>query len=127
MYRDFPLPNHPDATPAAEAALCAHAQSRFWDYHDKIFENQRSLSDSSLRQFAVDLGLNSTELDKWTKCYDSRSFRTTVEKDFATGESLGVNSTPAFFINGRLLTGAQPIEAFRLIIDEEVEKHLNPT
>ena len=117
MYRDFPLPNHPQAAPAAEAALCAHDQGKFWEYHDKIFENQRSLENPSLKQFAVDLGLDT---NAFNECFDSGKFRQVVQDDYSGGTDLGVNATPAFFINGRFLSGAQPFEAFKEIIDEEL-------
>lgn len=119
MYRDFPLPNHPNAQPAAEAALCAHEQGEFWRYHDKIFENQRTLAPANLKRFAADLGLDE---EAFNECFDSGRFREAVHKDYAQGGSLGVNATPAFFINGRFLSGAQPFEAFQAIIDEELEK-----
>ena len=97
--------------------MCAHDQGKFWEFHDKIFENQRSLSDTAYRQFATDLGLNEAEFEQ---CYDGGKHRESVQQDFATGNSLGVNATPAFFINGRFLSGAQPFEAFKAIIDEEL-------
>lgn len=117
VYRDFPLPNHPQATPAAEAALCAHEQGKFWEYHDKIFENQRALEDENLKQFARDLELDAGRFDQ---CFDSRSFKATVEEGYAEAGALGINATPAFFINGRFLSGAQPFDAFKTIIDDEL-------
>ena len=117
MYRDFPLPNHQEAQPAAEAALCAHEQGKFWEYHDRIFENQGSLSSETYRQIASDLQLDT---GAFGQCFDSGKFRETVMKDYRHGESLGVTGTPAFFINGRFLSGAQPFEAFRTIIEDEL-------
>jgi len=117
VYRDFPLPNHPQATPAAEAALCAHDQGKFWEYHDKIFENQRSLDNESLKQFARDLSLDTASFDE---CFDSGAFSDTVQEGYNEAGTLGINATPAFFINGRFLSGAQPFEAFRAIIDDEL-------
>ena len=117
VYRDFPLPNHPRATPAAEAALCAHEQGKFWEYHDTIFANQRALDDPNLKQFAADIGLDEAAFEA---CFDSRRFQERVALDYAEGGSLGVNATPAFFINGRYLSGAQPFSAFQQIIDEEL-------
>jgi protein-disulfide isomerase len=117
VYRDFALPNHPEAQPAAEAALCAHEQGKFWPFHDRIFENQRALSSESYRRFAADLGLDQKAFGE---CVDSRKYRGTVEKDYREGESIGVNATPTFFINGRFLSGAQPFEQFQSIIDDEI-------
>jgi protein-disulfide isomerase len=119
VYRDFALPNHPEAAPAAEAALCAHDQGKFWEYHDRLFENQRSLSRENYPKFANDLGL---DLKKFTECFESGKFRETVERDYREGSALGVNATPMFFINGRVLSGAQPFEAFQAILDEERSK-----
>ena len=119
VYRDFPLPNHPNAQPAAEAALCAHEQGEFWRYHDKVFDNQRTLSADHLKQFALDLGLDAT---RFNECFDSGRFRKDVQEGYREGGKLGVSATPTFFINGRFLSGAQPFEAFRSIIDEELEK-----
>jgi protein-disulfide isomerase len=118
VYRDFPLPNHPSAQPAAEAALCAHEQGKFWEFHDRIFENQGSLSRETYRQIANDLSLDS---DAFGQCVDSRKFQPAVEKDYREGASMGVNATPAFFINGRFLSGAQPFQAFAQIIDDEIQ------
>ena len=117
MYRDFPLPNHPAAGPAAEAALCAHDQGKFWEYHDKIFDNQRSLEMENLKRFATELSLDQAAFEK---CLDTGEFRDVVQNDYEQGGRLGVNATPAFFINGRFLSGAQPFEAFKQIIDEEI-------
>lgn len=119
MYRDFPLPNHPQAAPAAEAALCAHDQGKFWDYHDTIFENQATLSPANLKQFAADLGLDA---GAFNECFDAGTFRGDVQEDYLAGGRLGVNATPAFFVNGRFLSGAQPFEAFEALIEEELAK-----
>lgn len=117
VYRHFPLPNHPDARPAAEASMCAADQDKFWPYHDRLFANPTKLSTTDLKQHAAALGLNVTEFDR---CVNERKHRTAVDEDMAAGEKLGVSGTPAFFINGRPLTGAQPFEAFKRVIDEEL-------
>lgn len=119
VYRDFPLPNHPSALPAAEAALCADAQGKFWEYHDRLFDNQRSLSPEAYRKFAQELGLDQKAFGE---CLDSGKFRDSIARDYQAGERLGVNATPTFFINGRYLSGAQPFEAFQSILDEEIQR-----
>ncbi len=119
MFRDYPLGFHDRAQPAAEAAQCANEQGKFWEYHDKLFENQRALQDSNLKQYAVDLGLNA---ESFGECLDSGRFRDDVTQDMREGTSVGVRGTPAFFVNGRFLSGAQPFEAFAKIIDEELEQ-----
>ena len=118
MFRDFPLGFHNRARPAAEAAQCAHAQGKFWEYHDKLFENQKALQDENLQQYAADLGL---DVDSFKTCLDSGQFRNDVAKDTVEGSQYGVKGTPAFFVNGRFLSGVQPFEAFARIIDEELK------
>jgi protein-disulfide isomerase len=119
VYRHYPLPNHPAAGPAAEASLCADEQGQFWPYHDRLFANAERLSDADLKRHAVDVGLDAA---KFNACFDSHKFQDEVAEDFAAGNSLGVNGTPAFFVNGRLLSGAQPFEAFKELIDEELAR-----
>lgn len=119
MFRDFPLAMHSDAQGAAEAANCASDQGKFWEYHDKLFENQRALSTDSLKKYAVDLQLDSQEFDA---CLDSGKYTEDVQSDLLNGQALGVTGTPAFFINGRFLNGAQPFEMFAQIIDEELRR-----
>lgn len=109
---------HPRAAPAAEAAQCARDQGKFWEYHDKIFENQKSLSDEDFKKHAVDLGLNT---EAFNACFESGKFRADVQKDGVDAQAAGVSGTPAFFINGRFLSGAQAFEAFKAIIDEELK------
>ncbi len=118
VFRDFPLSFHDRAQIAAEAAQCAHAQGKFWEYHDKLFENQRAFADDNLRSYAADLGLDAAEFDS---CLSSGRFRNDVTSDLAEGSRFGVRGTPAFFVNGRFLSGNQPYEAFARLIDEELE------
>jgi protein-disulfide isomerase len=117
VYRHYPLPNHPNARPAAEASLCAQEQDKFWQYHDYLFANSSRLTVADLKQHASNLGLNRTMFDA---CLDSGKFRAEVENDIAAGNQAGVSGTPAFFINGRPLSGAQPFEMFKRVIDEEL-------
>jgi len=117
VYRHYPLPNHPNARPAAEAAACAAEQGKFWQYHDRLFEQQSRLSEADLKAHAAALGLDAP---KFNACVDSRKYRDQVETDMKEGNEAGVDGTPAFFINGRLLSGAQPFQAFQRLIDEEL-------
>lgn len=118
IYRDFPLKSiHPQAVPAAEAANCAQAQGAYWEFHAALFSGKYNLSAPSYLQYAADLGLNTQEFQK---CVDSHQFAAEVESDFAYAMQLGVSSTPTFFINGIPLIGAQPVEAFQQVIDQEL-------
>jgi protein-disulfide isomerase len=116
-FRDYPLPFHANATPAAEAANCAAAQDKFWEYHAKLFANQRALGAEDLKRYAGEIGLDQAKFDT---CVDERTFQAAVAKDLKDGADVGVDGTPAFFINGRMLSGAQPFEKFKEIIDEEL-------
>jgi protein-disulfide isomerase len=118
VYRHFPLPNHPNARPAAEAAACAANQNQFWAYHDRLFANQSRLQDADLKQHAADLGLDTA---LFNACVDGHKMKARIDDDLEAGREAGVDGTPAFFINGRMLSGAQPFDAFRRIIEEELE------
>jgi protein-disulfide isomerase len=117
VYRHYPLANHPRARPAAEASQCADEQGKFWAFHDRLFGDQTRLSDADFKQHAAELGLDVTQFNN---CFDSQKYRADVEADIEAGNEAGVSGTPAFYINGRMLSGAQPFEAFKRIIDEEL-------
>ncbi|HEY2412332.1 MAG TPA: thioredoxin domain-containing protein [Pirellulaceae bacterium] len=117
--RHSPLPFHPDASPAAEAALAAEEQGKFWHMHDKLMANQRSLAREDLEAYAREIGL---DMAKFTQALDAQAYRTRIEKDVALAEQVGARGTPTFYINGRMLSGAQPIEAFKAVIDEELAR-----
>lgn len=117
-YRHYPLPNHPDARPAAEASACAAEQNKFWEFHDRLF-TQGKLTGADLKQHAAAIGLDTAQFNS---CVDSRKFQKDVEADLAAGNGVGVNGTPAFFINGRVVSGAQPFDVFKRVIDEELAR-----
>jgi len=116
-YRNYPLPFHKSAKPAAQAALCANEQGKFWAYHDKVMA-ATDLTPANLQQIATAAGLDRKKFDE---CLKADKFTAEIDKDLAAGQAAGVNGTPAFFINGRLLDGAQPFEKFKEVIDEELE------
>lgn len=119
VYRHYPLQNHPNARPAAEASACANEQGRFWEYHDRLFANQSRLSDADLKWHAAELGLDA---GRFNNCFDQRKYQDDVDADIDAAEAVGVSGTPAFFINGRPLSGAQPFESFKRVIDEELAR-----
>jgi len=115
VYKHYPLSFHPNAQKAAESSECADEQGKFWEYHDKIFENQASgLNVDKFKQWAVELKLNAK---KFNDCLDTGKYAAKVQADFQEGVQKGVNGTPATFINGQLVSGAMPYESFKQIID----------
>jgi protein-disulfide isomerase len=118
MHKDLPLEAiHPLAREAAEAARCAGEQKKFWEYHDQLYSISPKLSTEDLKSSAKQIGLNSAAFDQ---CLTSGKYRAAVQKDLNDGAQLGLTGTPAFFINGREITGAQPLEVFAVVIDEEL-------
>ena len=108
---------HPHAFKAAEAANCAGAQGRFWEYHDTLFTHQDALAVEDLKGYAAALGLNAGEFDT---CVDEERFRDRVRRDMDEGNRYGVSSTPTVFINGRAVIGAARLEVYDRIIREEL-------
>jgi protein-disulfide isomerase len=117
VFRDYPLDFHKLAPKAAEAAHCAGDQGKYWEMHGKLFAATPKLEVTDLKAYARDLKL---EGDRFDKCLDSGDKAKVVQEHFQAGKDAGVNGTPAFFINGRLISGAQPLEAFKTIIDAEL-------
>ncbi len=114
VFRNFPLRFHENAESAALAAECANEQGRFWEYHDKIFQNQAYLGMDNYRAWAVELGLNAGQFNS---CLDSGKYAENVQKDAEDGAKAGVTGTPTFFVNGQKIVGAQPYSAFKIAID----------
>lgn len=124
IYRDFPIDTlHPQARRAAEAARCAHDQGRFWDYHDLLYSEAPRASPEDLGRYAAQVGL---DLATFERCLSGDVHRAAVQRDLDQGTRLGVTGTPAFFINGRSLSGAQPLEAFVRVIEEELARTAGP-
>lgn len=117
LYRHFPIDRlHPQARLAAQAAECAGAEGRFWEYHDRLFD-QVDLSPPKLRELAEGLQL---DVSTFERCLSGEWARTRVAQDVEAGTRVGVSGTPTFFINGRRLVGAQSFEAFQAIIEQEL-------
>lgn len=122
VYRHFPIASHSYAQKAAEAAECAAdiaGESAFWQLHDKMFENNAFLSITNIKKFAREIGLN----ESFDLCLDSGAMRNRVLEDFQEGQQLGVRGTPAFFVNGELISGAQPFSVFKVVIDRKLAEH----
>jgi protein-disulfide isomerase len=119
IARDYPLPNHPRARPAAIAAHCAGNQGKYWFMYEKLFENQRALADTDFSRYAKEIGLNTEEYEK---CYSSsEEVKALVETNVKSGGKLGVSGTPAIFINGQRISGAVPFEQFERTIESELK------
>jgi protein-disulfide isomerase len=105
--------------PAAIAAMAAHEQGKFWEFHDKLFANQKALSRDSYVQYAKELNL---DVPKFQKSLDDAKLKAQVDADAAEAKTLGVSGTPAFFVNGRFLSGAKPFEEFATAINAELRR-----
>jgi protein-disulfide isomerase len=117
VYRHLPLTSiHPDALPAAEAAMCAGEQEAFWTFHEKLFSNE-SLGNDMYTRYAKDLGL---DMDSFKACISDRKYQAIVDADMNFAIDLGIRSTPTFFINGLAIVGAQPLDVFKQVIDKEL-------
>ena len=118
VYRHLPLDRiHPNARGAAEAAACADEQGQFWAYHDKLFQNNRALGKEDLLRYAGETGLDAA---RFQACVDERRFKDKVESDLRAARAVGISGTPAFVVNGILLSGAQPAEQFYKVIDQQL-------
>jgi protein-disulfide isomerase len=130
VYRDFPIQNsHPNAMPAAAASECAHEQDKYWEYHDALFENQTVWNKVEItsaitifKEFATELNLNQEQFDS---CLDSGKYIEEIKNDLNDGRNYGITGTPGFFIGNDdigfvKLNGAQPFEAFKSVIDSQL-------
>lgn len=114
IYRDFPITEiRPIAQNAAEAAACAREQNKFWEYHDKLYQNQSSIEDSSFEQFANQLNLNTTQFHN---CFVSHKYAKQIADDYQAGFDAGVRGTPTFFINGNRIPGSIPKNVLEQVI-----------
>lgn len=114
VYRDYPGPNHPYAAQAAQAAQCAGDQGKFWAYHDLLFARQMPGTGWDFSELAKELDMSP---DAFAACINTGRYREEVAKDLQDGLTLGITSTPTFFVNGRPLIGARPAADFKALID----------
>jgi protein-disulfide isomerase len=118
-FMHMPLDFHNDAKLAAQASLAAHDQGKFWEYHNLLFENQTALQPDDLNTYAQKLGLN---MGKFKKALKSGKYVKHIERDMQEARKSGASGTPTFYVNGRQIVGAQPVEEFSRLIDEELAK-----
>jgi len=125
VFRDFPLEFHKQAPKAAEAANCAGEQGKYWEMHDKLFDNQKDLEVERLKKYASEIGIDSSSFNA---CLDSGRYAKEIEADIEDGRKVGVSGTPSFFIGksqvgskeivGKKVVGARPLQAFKQVIDQ---------
>jgi len=118
-FFDYPLPFHQNAMKAHEAARCAGEQGKYKEYHAKVFDNQQNLGVEDLKQYAKDLGL---DMDAFDSCLDTGKTAESVKQSAQKGNDAGVSGTPAFFVNGIMISGAQPFESFQEVIEAELAR-----
>ena len=117
VFRDFPLSSiHPNATPAAEAANCAGEQDAYWKFHNLLFTGEE-LGDEIYLEYASQLKL---DVAKFKACYEEGRYKDEVAADYQYASTLGVRSTPTFFVNGIPVVGAQPYDVFKQLIEQEL-------
>ncbi len=121
VFKNYPLPFHNQARTAAVAALCANEQGvkYFWKMHDAMFADQTKLDKDNLLATAKKSGVKEAD---FKTCLEAAKPMAVIDADIADGQKLGIKSTPTFFVNGKLVSGAQPIEVFSEVIDEELAK-----
>ncbi len=120
VFKNFPLSFHSHSRQAHLAALCADDQGKFWEYRNLLFANPKALKNSDLLNYAKTLGLAS---ETFSNCLNQEEHAQKIDDDMKEAISLGVQGTPAFLINGRLLEGAQPFSSFQQVIDEELAQN----
>ncbi|MBI5667679.1 MAG: DsbA family protein [Chloroflexi bacterium] len=122
VYRDYPILAQSSLT-AALAAQCAYEQGKFWDYHNVLFTNQGQFGREFFIQQASELGMDETA---FTKCLDDQKYLDEIRNDAITAQTLGLRGTPAFFINGKYISGAQPYQVFADAIEAALQQAANP-
>ena len=119
VFKHNPLPFHKDAGPAAEAAMAANEQGKFWEYHDVLFANMRALSADKLEEYAAQVGL---DMAKFKEVMASGKYKEKIKADQKLAGEVSARGTPNTFVNGRQVTGARPFADFKKLIDEEIVK-----
>ena len=117
VWKDFPLPNHEYAIPAAAAARCAQEQGKFWEYHDVLFAHQQALSSTDLRRHAQTVGLDVSIFDR---CLSAGKHQDALAAVLDGTESHLIEATPTFLVNGRVVQGAVPLHELGAIIEQEL-------
>ena len=118
VVKHFPLPSHKSAKPAAIAALAAHKQDKFWEFHTKLFKNYRSLNEKKIEEIAIELNL---DMEKFAADRKSPDITALIERDIRNGKAIGVRGTPTIFLNGKRLKN-RSMQGFQQMIEAEISK-----
>jgi protein-disulfide isomerase len=119
VFKHYPLPTHPKARPAAEAALCAAEQGKFWEFHRKLFEKAPQIAPEQLATIATEAGLDAAKLGE---CITGKQNSAQIDADLAAGKQAGVAGTPAFYVNGVPISGGRSVDEFAKAIDAELTR-----
>jgi len=119
VFKNLPLPNHNQAQLAGEAAYCAQDQGQYWQFHDWLFQNQRTMNRETMIAQAGELGM---DVEVFEACIEKQTYAGRVVSDAQEARSFGITGTPGFLVNGRVLSGAQPLESFETVINEELRR-----
>lgn len=119
VFKHFPLSFHDRSHISSQASLCMKDQGKFFEYHDKLFENNTALSDDDLKKYATELG---ADMVKFNECLSSGKYKAQVDADLADGQKYGVSGAPTFFVNGVMVVGAVPYEDLKQTIDSAMNE-----
>ena len=120
IWIHFPLTSiHPNAMKASESVECANEQGKFWELHDKIFENQSAITVDNIKTYAKEIGLDTASFNT---CLDEGKYANKIKQQMAAASAAGVTGTPGTFVNGELVKGAYPFDTFKQLIDAELAK-----
>ena len=117
IFKDMPLPSHNLSRTLAEAAKCANEQGAYWEYHDKIFEQQENMTEQKTREIAEEIGMNTSQFNS---CMDSRKYAAEVEQDYQDGIAAGIFATPTYFVNGKPVIGLRAFADLEKIVVGEI-------
>jgi len=117
VFKDMPLPSHNLSRELAEAAKCANEQNAYWEYHDKLFEQQENMTEQKMKDIAAGIGMNASQFNS---CLDSRKYAAEVEQDYQDGVAAGIFATPTYFVNGKSVIGLRAFAELEKIVAGEI-------
>jgi len=118
VAKNFPLAKHKFAKKAAQAALAANEQEKFWEFHNMLFENYKAINDAKIQEIATELGI---DMEKFSKDMNSQAVKGLIERDIRNARKIGIRGIPSVFINGKVLKN-RSLKGFQQVIDAELKK-----